>query len=54
MAANKHKAQLFVKDMDAALGQARAKHGIEPKDIDLRIRVSVEDSVTYDYHEDED
>lgn len=54
MPTTKHKAQQFIKEMDAALGIARAKHGIDPKDIDFIIRVDVEDKITYNYHEDED
>lgn len=54
MATTKSRADQFIKAMDKALGEARATLGIESSDIDIRISVKIEDSVTYDLHEDED
>lgn len=54
MAANKHKAQAYIRDVTEAARQSREKHGLEEKDIELRIRIDIETQLSYNNHEDED
>lgn len=54
MAALKGKAQEFIRSVSAHAAKERQRLNIDRNDVDLKIRVNITDSVTYDEHEDED
>ena len=54
MAANKHKAKQFIDSVSKHAREERERLNIDRNDVDLIVRVKVEDTVSYNEHEDED
>lgn len=54
MPTSRVKAKQFVDSVSAHARKERERLGISRDDLDLRIRVEVQDSLIYDEHEDED
>lgn len=54
MPTNKHKADAYIKNVSDFARKERERLAIDRADVDLRIRVAINDSVVYDEHEDED
>lgn len=54
MAAQKHRAETYIRKMSEVDAQLRKELGIDRNDVSLVIRVDVADKVVFNNHEDED